>query len=337
MKLPLPPRLAVLVALPLLLLVGGTGGYYLLEDDYSLFDALYMTVITLTTVGYGEVHPLSPPGRAFTMLLLLLGVFILFYAATELVRGVISGEFQHLFGRELMARNLAALSRHLIVCGYGRMGRHVCHEFALQGLPFVVIDRQGEQLTDSAAGNVLFVQGDAASDDVLRRAGVERARALVSVVPSDADNLYITMSARLLNSKLFIVARAEGEEAEKKLLRAGADRVVAPYALGGSKIAQAVLRPTVLEFIELATSTEHLELQIEQTLVGQGSGLAGQSLTASRLRQDYGLIIVAIKKYHGAMIYTPPPETIMEAGDTLIALGRRSQLDQLETLSAARS
>jgi voltage-gated potassium channel len=167
----------------------------------------------------------------------------------------------------------------------------------------------------------------------LRKAGVERARGLVAVVPSDADNLYITMSARLINSKLFIVARAESEEAEHKLLRAGADRVIEPYALGGSRIAQAVLRPTVLEFIELATKTEHLELQIEQTQIQSGSSLAGATLTASRLRQDYGLIIVAIKKRHGAMLYTPPPETVMEAGDILIALGRRSQLEQLESLA----
>src|SRR5262249_21210401 len=147
-------------------------------------------------------------------------------------------------------------------------------------------------------------------------------------------NLYITMSARLINSKLFIVARAEGEECEAKLLRAGADRVIAPYLLGGTRIAQAVMRPTVMEFIELATRTEHLELQIEQTLIGPRSLLVGATLTTSRLRSDYGLIIVAIKKRHGAMIYTPPPETVIEAGDTLIALGKRMQLDNLEKLAA---
>ena len=235
-----------------------------------------------------------------------------------------------------MEESLAALAGHLIVCGYGRMGRHVCREFSRQRLDFVIIDTDPDLLKDFALPGGLAVVGDCTSDDVLRKAGVERAKALVSVVPSDADNLYITMSARLINNKLFIVARAEGEEAEKKLLRAGADRVVAPYALGGSRIAQAVLRPTVLEFIELATRTEHLELQIEQTLVAPGSPLAGMSLTASRLRQDYGLIVVAIKKAHGAMVYTPPPEAVMEGGDTLIALGRRAQLDQLDALAAAR-
>jgi voltage-gated potassium channel len=155
------------------------------------------------------------------------------------------------------------------------------------------------------------------------------------VTPSDADNLYITMSARLLNARIFIVARAEGEKAEQKLLRGGADRIVSPFALGGSRVAQAVIRPTVLEFIDLATRVEHLELQIEETRVAAGSRLAGATLTSSRLRQDLGLIIVAIKRPNGEMIYTPAPETAMAAGDTLIALGRRSQLDALEALAAA--
>lgn len=332
----LPRRVYLLLLLTAVLIVAGTLGYYFLEEDYSLFDALYMTVITLTTVGYGEVKPLSTAGRAFTIALLLVGVFTLFYSATELIRSVVSGEVQQLLGRQLMARNLAALHDHLIVCGYGRMGRHVSREFARQGQDFVVIDNNAELLEDFNLQGGLAVVGDCTTDEVLRKAGVERARALVTVVPSDADNLYITMSARLINSKLFIVARGEGEEAEQKLLRVGADRVIAPYALGGSRIVQAVLRPTVMEFIELATKTEHLELQIEQTVVAPGSPLAGMSLTASRLRQDYGLIVVAIKKRHGAMVYTPPPETVMEGGDTLIALGRRSQLEQLEALARAR-
>jgi voltage-gated potassium channel len=335
-RLYLPPRVYLMLALLGVLIVVGTLGYYFIEDEFSLFDALYMTVITLTTVGYGETHPLSTAGRAFTMGLLIVGVFTFFYAATELVRGIVSGEVQQLLGRQLMARNLAALSGHLIVCGYGRMGRHVAREFSRAGRDFVVIDTDEDLLADFNQERGLAVAGDCTSDEVLRKAGVERAKALVTVVPSDADNLYVTMSARLLNAKLFIVARAEGEEAEQKLLRAGADRVIAPYALGGSRIAQAVLRPTVLEFIELATRTEHLELQIEQTLVNPNSPLAGMSLTASRLRQDYGLIVVAIKKQGGAMVYTPPPETVMEGGDTLIALGRRSQLEQLDALAAAR-
>jgi voltage-gated potassium channel len=329
----LPPRFLLLISLLGTLMMVGTIGYCLIEPKYSWFDALYMTVITLTTVGYGETHPLSPLGRVWTMFLLIVGVFTFFYSATEIVRSVVSGEVRHLFGREYMARSLAGLQDHLIVCGYGRMGRHVCREFARQGVDFVVIDKKTDVLEGFNLSGGLVVHGDATSDEVLRRAGVERAKALVTVMPSDSDNLYITMSARLINAKLFIVARAEGEEAENKLLRAGADRVIAPYALGGTKIAQAVMRPTVLEFIELATRTEHLDLQIEQCLISAGSDLIGASLASSKLRQDYGLIIVCIKKRNGSMIYTPPADTKIEAGDTLVALGQRHQLDQLERLA----
>lgn len=329
-------RVYWLVLVPVLLIVTGTFGYWVIEPGYSLFDSLYMTVITITTVGYGEIpHPLSNAGRAFTMVLLLGGVFTMFYAATELIRSIITGEVTRLLGGDYMARTLAGLKDHTIICGYGRMGRHVAREFERQGVAFVIVDVEAELRPESGEA-LLTVVGDATSDDVLRRAGVERARAVVAALPSDADNLYITMSARLLNAKLTIVARAETEEAEKKLLRAGADRVIAPYALGGSKIAQAVLRPTVLEFIELATKTEHLEVQIEQTEIKPGSALAGVTLSKSRLRNDFGLVIVAIKKKHGAMIYTPPADTALEVGDILLALGRRSQLDQLDAMAAGR-
>jgi voltage-gated potassium channel len=329
-------RWVILFLIPVALLVGGTLGYAVIEPEYTLFDALYMTVITLTTVGYAEVHPLSTAGRMFTMILLLVGVFSIFYAATEIVRGVVSGEVQQHMGRQRMERALSGLSGHIIVCGYGRMGRYVCKELAAQGAEFVVIDRSHELLEGFDIKGGLAVVGDATSDATLKKAGVERARGLVTVTAHDADNLYITMSARLLNAKLFIVARAEGEEAEDKLVRAGADRVVAPYALGGGRIAQALMRPTVLEFIELATKTEHLELQIEQTAVAEGSPLAGSSLAGSRLRQEVGLIIVAIKKADGNMVYTPPPETVIQAGDTLIALGRREHLDRLEGMAAGK-
>ena len=326
-------RFWLLFLLPNALLAIGTLGYYLIEPKYSVFDAFYMTVITLTTVGYGEVHELSTGGRVFTIALLLVGTFTLFYAATEIVRAVVSGEVQHIYGRGLMARNLAALHDHYIVIGYGRMGKHVCREFSRQGKPFVLVEKDAKLLEGFALEHGLTVVGDATSDEVLRLAGVERATALVTVVPHDAENLYITMSARLLNADLFIVARAEAEQTEVKLRRAGADRVVAPHALGGSKIAQAVMRPNVLDFMELATKTGHLEFQIEETVIRPGSKLAGASLTSSRLRQDFGLIVVAIKKEQGEMVYTPTSETVLESGDTLIALGRRAQLDQLDALA----
>lgn len=326
-------RLLWTVVVPILLVAVGTLGYYFIEPKYTLFDALYMTVITLTTVGYAEVHSLSTHGRVFTIFLLLGGVFTLFFTATELVRLVVSGELHDYLGRRYMSRALAGLKNHLIVCGYGRMGRFVCQEFSKQGLAFVIVDLQADLLQAFNLPHGVSLIGDATSDEVLKQAGVDRARALITVLASDADNLYITMSARLLNDKLFIVARAEADLAENKLKRAGANRVVSPYALGGFKVAQAVLRPAVVDFIELATRTEHLDLQIEETHIEEGSRLAGVTLLASRIRQDLGVIIVAIKKPEGNMIYNPPGDATMASGDVLIALGHRQQLDQLEGLA----
>jgi voltage-gated potassium channel len=267
------------------------------------------------------------------MFLLLGGVFTLFYAATEMIRAVVSGEVSNTLGRQRMQRQLAGMKDHLIICGYGRMGRLVAKEFAAQRLPFVVIEQKDGLSEDAASPFGVVLHGDATSDEVLRRAGVERARALVAVVGSDADNLFITMSARLLNDKLLIVARAGEELCEKKLLRAGANRVISPYVIGGSVVARAVLRPHVLDFIELATRTEHLELQIEETRVAPGSRLAGVALRDNQVRSELGIIVVTIKKPSGKMVFNPPPDTVLEAGDILITLGHRQQLDQLEKLA----
>jgi voltage-gated potassium channel len=329
----LPNRFLSMLLIPVILIAVGTVGYHVIEG-WPWFDALYMTVITLTTVGFREVGELSRAGQVFTMLLSLGGVFTLFYAAGAVIGSIVSGEVRSFLGSRRMERSLAELKDHLIVCGLGRMGRLVCQEFSAQGLPFVVIDRTGEFLEEFQIAHGLALHGDATSDEVLERAGVKRARALVTVVASDADNLYITMSARLLSDRLFIVARAEDERSEQKLLRAGANRVVSPYVIGGARVAQAVLRPTVVDFLELATRTEHLELNIEETRIAANSPLAGATLKDSRVRQDMGLIVVAIKKQSGKMVFNPSPDSTMDAGDILIMLGRRQDLDQLATLAA---
>ena len=329
----LPPRYLLILLLPFVLMIVGTVGYVEIEGA-SAFDGLYMTVITLTTVGYGEhPGPLSTRGRVFTIFLLLGGVFTIFWAAGEMIRTIVSGEMRGILERRRMERDLAGLQKHLIVCGFGRVGRLVCREFSQQGLDFVIIDSNEELLHEFDLPHGIALHGDATSDELLRRAGVERARALVTVAGSDADNLYITMSARLLNEHLFIVARAEEEPAQQKLTRAGANRVVSPYIIGGSRVAQAVLRPTVVDFIELATRTEHFELQIEETLLAPGSVLVGTTLKDSLLHKKYGIFVVAVKKASGQMVYNPPGAAVLESGDTLIALGHRDQLNQLDELA----
>ena len=325
-------RLYWALVVPVLLLLVGTFGYMLIER-WNFLDSLYMTVITLTTVGFNEVKPLSTGGRVFTMFLCLGGIFTLFYTATEIIRAVVSGEFQGILGRKRMERTLEKMRNHLIVCGCGRMGKLVCQELAVQQLPYVVIDRQAGFARSFAFPYGVPLEGDAASDEVLKHAGIDRARALITVVASDPENLYITMSARLLNDKVFIVARSEEKEGEQKLLRAGANRVVSPYHIGGVRVAQAALRPTVTDFIEVATRTEHVALQIEEVRISAQSRLAATTLKDSRLRQEHGVIVVAIKKGSGRMVFNPPSDTLLETDDTLVVIGDRQHLDQLEKLA----
>ena len=327
-------RLGIMLTVAALLLVGGTAGFVLVEG-WPVFDALYMTVITVTTVGFMEVYPLSTTGRVFTMALALGGIFTLFYAATELIRAVVSGEVARTLGRQRMERSLAELKDHIIVCGYGRMGRLVCEAFSEEGLPFVIIDHAAGALEAFALPHGFALQGDATSDETLRSAGVERARTLVTVASSDADNLFITMSARLLNEKMVIVARAEDEGAQTKLLRAGATRAVSPYVIGGQRMALAVLRPHATDFIELATKSAHLALQIEEVKIRVGSRYAGRTLAESRIRQDFGVIIVAVRKAAGEMRFNPPGDAVLEGGDLLITLGPRDRLDRLEEQASA--
>lgn len=318
--------------MPVLLVAIGLFGYHWIEG-WSLFDSLYMTVTTLTTVGFREVHELSRRGQVFTMFLALGGVFTLFYAASSIIGFIVGGEVVDLFGSRRMHRSLAELKNHMIVCGFGRMGRLVCHEFSSQGLPFVVVDKQADVFEHFEIPHGIALHGDAASDEILQRVGIDRARALVSVVASDADNLYITLSARLLNERIFLVARADDERSEQKLLRAGASRVVSPYVIGGHRVAQAVLRPTVVDFLELATRTEHLELNIEETRLASTSRLVGTTLEQSPIRREHGLIVVAIKQASGKMIFNPPADTTLTEGDILIMLGRRADLDHVAALA----
>lgn len=329
--IPLYPY-AVAAALPILLLLVGAAGYRFIEG-WSVPDVFYMAVITLTTVGFDEVHPLSPAGRTFTMFYSMGGIFVLFYATASIIGAVVRGDLLDLLGSRRMEHQLSHLKDHVIVCGVGRMGRLICQQFSMQRVEFVVIDRDATALDAFDMPYGIPLHGDAASDDVLKRAGVERAKALVSVVASDSDNLYITMSARLASSRLFIIARAEDARSEEKLLRAGASRVVSPYVVGGHHVVQALLRPNVLDFLELATRSEHLELNVEETEVAAASKLAGATIQSSRLRDEHGVIVVAIKRRAGSMVFNPPSSAKLEEGDILIMLGERPALDRVARLA----
>jgi len=327
-------RILAMLLFPFILVLVGTVGFYVIElPTYSLFDSLYMTITTLTTVGYGEVHTLSTSGRVFNIFLLLGGVFTLFFVSGEILRMVVSGELQDYMGERYMNRALAELHDHVIVCGYGRIGTIICEEFSKGGQPYVIIDQDRELLQTFEKPHGVLLVGDATLDDVLKKAGINRAKALITVLGTDSENLFITMSARLLNEKLFIVARAEVDLVEVKLRRAGANRVVSPHTIGGFRMAHAILRPTVVDFLEMATKVEHIDLQIGETLIEQGSKLDGLSLLKSRVRQDLDVIIVAIKKPNGPMLYNPPGNAIVNHGDVLIALGHGQQLEQLRILS----
>lgn len=323
-----PGRVWVAVATPFALLALGTFGYkaFGTPGEWSWADALYMSAITLTTVGYGETHPLTPGGRAFTIIYLLGGVFLMFFAATEMIRAVISGQFRDTLGREGLKKALADVRDHVIVIGLGRMGRLVCQELERHKTPFVVIDQNQELVSHEEYEYGLPVHGDATEDEVLLKAGVDRARTLVTVLPADAANLYITLSARVLNPKLFIVARAEHESSEPKLRRVGADQVVSPYVIGGHRVAQAVLRPGVGHFLDQATAAGPDAYRIEEVTVRPTSRLCGKVLKESHL----SVVVISMRRATGEVLFNPRGTDVIEPGCVLLVVGRRPHLDELE-------
>ena len=307
----------------------GTVGYVVIEG-WSVFDALYMTVTTVMTVGFSEVHPLSTAGRAFTIGLIISGVGTLFYVLGNVARLLLEGELRAIFGKYRIEGKMRTLTDHYIVCGYGRMGKRICKELSAKPLPFVVIEKVPEIIADLQREGMMAIEGDATRDEVLVQAGIERAKALVSVVNADTENLYIVLTARGLNKGLYIVSRAGEEGSEQKLLRAGANRVSSPYLIGGMQVAQALIRPAVVDFLELATASEHLDLQMEEFSIEKGSRFDGRAVCDCGVDDDRGLIVIAVKRSSGHMEFNPGKEILLAGGDKLIVLGQPQSLKRLE-------
>jgi voltage-gated potassium channel len=290
-----------------------------------------MTVITLASVGFKEVHDLSLTGRIFTIFLIVGGVGTVAYALSAGAKIILEGELREVYGRRRLEKKIKELKHHYIVCGYGRMGKIICRELREKDIKFVVVEKQPDVFVES--DDYLVFHGDATKDEVLKELGIEKAKGLVSVLPTDAENLFVVLSARGLNPALFIVARAGEEGSEQKLLRAGADKVVSPYHIGGLRIAHTVLKPAVVDFIEFATKSGNIDLQMEEIRIQESSSLVGKSLDECGIGRELGIIIVAIKKPNGEMRFNPTFRSSIKAGDTLIALGEISKLKNLEEMA----
>ena len=321
------PRLAVLLLVGVL--AGGTVGYMVIEG-WSAWDAFYMTVTTVATVGFREVHPLSRGGQVFTILLIFCGVGTAFYTVTLLATIIVEGGLHRRFEKRRVARMLEHITDHFILCGYGRIGGIIAAELHQQGVSVVVVERDPERVHDAMERGWLALAADASREEVLRAAGIHRARGLIAAVGTDAENVFTVLTARVMRPDLFIIARVESDDAEHKLRRAGADRVISPYRIGATHMVQTALRPAVVDFVQLATSSERLDLSMEQVHIKDDSALANQSIVDAGIRQKFGVIIVGIKRAGGAMEFNPAPEAIMRAGDELVVLGTTESVKALE-------
>jgi voltage-gated potassium channel len=320
------PRLAFLLLVLVILI--GTGGYVLIEG-WDPWDAFYMTVTTVATVGYREVHVLSFAGQVFTICLIIGGVGTALYTATLIVTVIVEGGLHRGFAQRRLIRMLDDIGNHFILCGFGRIGSIIADELHQQQVPFVVIDRHPERVRDAEQRGWVAVEADASHEAVLHRVGITRARGLIAAVGTDAENVYTVLTARGVRPDLFIIARMESDDAEQRLRRAGADRVISPYHIGANQMVQTALRPAVVDFVQLATRSGHLDLSMEQVHVRDRSILADQSIVDAGIRQKFGVIVVAIRRSGGAMEFNPAPDTITRSGDELVVLGRPENVKAL--------
>lgn len=321
----LSARLLIGGALLSTILFVGTVGFVVLER-WSPLEAFYTTLLIISTLGFSDLRPVDPAGRGLTIFLILAGVGTLYYMAVALAQSVIENQFWE--RRQAVEQQIAQLRNHVIVAGYGRVGRETCRSLARQGAEFLVVDNQPERLATVQTDGFLALNGDASDDAVLMRAGIARARALLTAVQSDAANVYITLSARALNPSLPIIARAATTEAEHKLRIAGATRVISPYVLGGRAMASMALQPAVNDFLDLLLHTDDADTWLEELPILPDSALNGARVDETNLREQAGMTILAIRRAGGRMLVNPPPELTLNVGDTLIVLGSRASTDR---------
>ena len=314
-------KILIIAATFILLVLVGTFGYMFFENT-GFWMGMYLTIITVFTVGYGDIVPIHPSGRIFTVLLVISSVSFVFYTFTKITETMIEGELRGLYKRRRMNKEIARLRDHYIVCGFGRIGKEICKILKEHQRPFLVIEKDEEEIGALEEMGYLRLQGDGAADEILQAAGIDRAKGLVSVVASDADNLFITLTARGLNPNLYIMARSSGGHGvQTKLKRAGATKVISPYSIGARRMAHLIVRPTVADFIDLTMRAGELDLMMEELLVSPTSHLNGKNLIESEIRKKYDVIVVAIKRQDGTMLFNPKPDSIILSGDILIVLG----------------
>lgn len=328
-------NIRVLAAVLATLVVVGTLGFHFIEG-WSWFDGLYMVVTTFTTIGYQEVHPLSHEGRIFNLGLIVAGFTTVFLGIGALTQALVEFEFENLFGRRRMERDIKRLTGHYIICGAGRVGRSVARELALKPVPFLILEGNEAKAERYRTEFPFMVTADATQERVLREARIEHAAGLVAATTTDASNTYIVLTARSINPKLKIIARASEDDAEKVLRTAGADIVVSPYHFAGRRIALSFLRPNVVDFIDVAlVQQSELGLEIEEIQVAPSSSLSGKTVANSHIRSQHGIIVLAIKREGEPMHYNPASDDVIHPGDHLIAMGKPTNLRELEEIAKA--
>jgi voltage-gated potassium channel len=316
----LQKRLAIAIMALLSILCVGTLGFHYLED-WNFLESLYATVVTLSTVGYGDFIPHSSEGMLFTVFLIIVGVGTMLYTVGLITETMIEGRLNIILGKGRLEKMIKKMQNHYIICGCGRIGRLICRELAEEKVDFVVIDNDQEVIQRIEEEGFVHYKGDATHDKTLLAAGIKKAKGIICVLPSDAENLYVILTARELNHDIFILSRSEDEESEKRLLRAGANRVESPYMMGGMRMAMAILRPAMLDFVEITTMKQSLELRMDEIAICADSSYIGKSLDESQIKQKFGLIVVAVKQESGKMIFNPMAKYVIGNNDKLIVLG----------------